>query len=85
MSFITRLPLDAALYDPAPGKEPEKRGPKRLKGARQPTLIQRLTEQSLCWQSLVITQWYNQKDKKVLVATGTALWYHSGMPPVAIR
>ena len=85
VSFITRLRLDAALYDPAPGKEPGKRGPKRLKGARQPTLIQRLTEQSLCWQSLVIAQWYNQKDKKVLVATGTALWYHSGMPPVAIR
>ena len=44
VSFITRLRLDAALYDPAFGKEPGKGGPRLLKGARQPTLIERLSD-----------------------------------------
>ena len=85
VSFITRLRLDAALYDPVFCRQPGKRGPNRLKGARQPTLTQRLEDRSMRWKSIVIAQWYNQKDKKVQVTTGTALWYHSGMTPVTIR
>ena len=29
-----------------------------------------------------MSQWYNGK---LLVATGTAVWYHAGIPPVPIR
>lgn len=85
VSFITRLRLDAALYDPVPQKKAGTRGRSRLKGARQPTLKQRLEDSVTRWRSVVVAQWYNQKDKKVLVATGTAIWYHSGMTPVMIR
>lgn len=85
VNFITRLRLDAALYNPAPQKKAGKTGRNRLKGARQPTLKKRLEDSATRWKTLVVAQWYNQKDKKVLVATGTAIWYHSGMIPVIIR
>ena len=83
--LITRLRLNAALYDPAPQRQPGQRGPKRLKGQRQPTLQQRLEDASTEWQAVTIAQWYDQKDKQVLVASGTALWYHVGVSPVALR
>src|SRR5262249_22243106 len=43
ITVITRLRLDAALYDPAPERQPGTVGRPRLKGARQPTLADRLT------------------------------------------
>ena len=85
VSFITRLRLDAALYDAAPARPPGKPGPNRLRGARQPTLLSRLEDKSTHWQSMTVEQWYNQRDKQVQVATGVAIWYHSGEVPVWIR
>jgi hypothetical protein len=84
--FITRLQLRAALYDPAPTqRRPGQRGPNPLKGVRQPNLKERLQDASTPWQLLTVEQWYGQSNKQLLVATGTALWYHVGTPPVAIR
>jgi hypothetical protein len=37
------------------------------------------------WQTLVFSHWYGYEEKTMQVATGTALWYHAGKPPVAIR
>lgn len=85
VSFITRLRLDAALYEPAPPRQRGRRGPNRLKGPRQPTLQQRLTDPATVWQTLTIAQWYSEKNKEVNVSSGTAIWYHSGMPPVQIK
>jgi len=33
---------------------------------------------------VVVSQWYNAQ-RTLLVATGTAVWWHSGIPPVPIR
>ena len=44
MTVVTRLRLDAALYDPAPPREPGTKGRPRVKGERQPTLAQRLLD-----------------------------------------
>jgi len=41
VTVVTRLRLDAALYDPAPEREAGTKGRPRLKGARQPTLAAR--------------------------------------------
>jgi hypothetical protein len=38
LTFITRLRLDAALYEPAPARVPGKPGRNRKKGNRLPTL-----------------------------------------------
>jgi len=83
--LISRLRLNAALYDPAAPRQPGQRGPDRLKGDRQPSLQQRLKNASTQWQPITIAQWYDQKDKQVLIASGTALWYHVGVSPVALR
>jgi hypothetical protein len=40
---------------------------------------------SLTWTSVVVSQWYNAQQRTLPVATGTAVWYHAGIPPVPIR
>jgi hypothetical protein len=81
---ITRLRLDAALYDPVPPRPPGTVGRPRKKGARQPTLAQRLADPATAWQPLTV-RWYGGHPRAIEVATGTAVWYHSGLPPVALR
>jgi len=84
VALITRLRLDAALYDPAPVRQPGTTGRPRKKGARQPTLLQRLVEPTTVWQRLSVA-WYGGGTRTVELASGTAVWYHTGLPPVAIR
>ncbi len=84
VTMVTRLRLDAALYDPAPPRDPGTTGRPRVKGARQPTLAQRLVDPQTEWQ-LVPVRWYGGSRREIEVATGTAVWYHSGLPPVPIR
>jgi hypothetical protein len=84
ITVITRLRLEAALYAPAPVRRRSQRGRSRLKGKRLRKLSERLKQahtrgrrHRLCW--------YGSQWRWLEVATGTAVWYHSGKPPVAIR
>jgi hypothetical protein len=85
VSLITRLRLDAALYDPAPARAPGQHGRPRKKGARRPTLQQMLTAPQTRWTRMTVTHWYGGEARVVEVCTETAVWYHGGLPPVAIR
>lgn len=82
---ITRLRLDAALYDFVPPRPKGKRGPKRKKGARLKNLQQLVDDPKTKWNKITIPQWYNHGAVELLVCTGTAIWYHSGMTPLPIR
>lgn len=82
--MVTRLRLDAALYDPAPVRKPGTNGRPRKKGARQPTLVQRLADPDTVWQRVTVA-WYGGTTRTVELASATAIWYHNGLPPVAIR
>jgi hypothetical protein len=82
---ITRLRLDAALYEPAPGRDPRHKGRPRRKGARLPTLAQRLTDPDSVWQTVTLPDWYGQGERMLEILHGTAVWYHSGLPTVPIR
>jgi hypothetical protein len=84
-SVITRLRLDAALYDPPPPRKPSTKGRPRLKGKRRPTLEAVLADERTQWTTLIVDQWYGEGPREVEVATDTAVWYHTGKPPVAIR
>lgn len=84
-SVMTRLRLDAALYDPPPDREPGTKGRPRLKGKRRPTLEAALADEKTPWTMLLVAQWYDEGPREVEVATDTAVWYHAGKPPVAIR
>jgi DDE superfamily endonuclease len=85
VSAVTRLRLDACLYDPPPAvREAGKRGPNPLKGKKQPKLAARLTDPTTQWQKHTLS-WYGGTTREMEIATGTALWYQSPIPPVAIR
>ncbi len=84
VTVVTRLRLDAALYDPAPARPPGTRGRPRLKGVRQPTLAQRVGNPATTWEAVTVP-WDGGQTAALDLATGTAVWYHSGLPPVALR
>jgi hypothetical protein len=84
VSLITRLRLDAALYDPAPPRDKGTKGAPRKKGARQPTLAQRLTDPATVWKAVTV-RWYGGTTRQVELASGTAVWYHSAKPVVPLR
>lgn len=84
VTLVTRMRLDAALYDPAPIREAAKRGRPAVKGKRQPTLAKRLADPATIWQTSTVS-WYGGINRSVEMATGTALWYHTGVAPVPIR
>ncbi len=83
VTLITRLRLDAALYDPAPPPT-GRHGRTHVKGARQPTLAERVADPATAWQ-VVMVQWYGGEERRVELASGTAVWDHSGMTPVPLR
>jgi len=84
-TVITRLRLDAALYGPAPPRRAGQVGRPRKKGQKLPKLEARLHDRTTKWTRVVVSHWYGRSSYALEVATGEALWYHCGMPPVALR
>ena len=82
--MITRLRLDAALYEPAKAT-PGKIGRPRKKGDRLPTLEKVAENRNTHWKRLVVKKWYGEKRRVIEITSQTAVWYHSGQPPVPIR
>lgn len=85
VTMITRLRVDAALYEPAPVRALRQTGRPRLKGKRLSTLQQVLLDVTTSWTAVTIAGWYREPQRTVEVASATAVWYHTGMPPVPIR
>jgi hypothetical protein len=84
MIAVTRLRLDARLFDP-PSERP---GSLRtlLTGARQPALRARLADRATVWRRVILsnrTRW--RSGRWIEYASGTAVWYHPGKPVVPIR
>ncbi|MEM9998976.1 MAG: hypothetical protein AAF809_14835 [Bacteroidota bacterium] len=85
LTVVARLRLDAALYHPAAPRHKGQIGRPRKRGARQPTLAAQLDDPATAWRYVRMSRWYGQQDYPVEVATGTAVWYHSGYPTVPLR
>ena len=84
VTLITRLRLDAALYEPAPARPAGQKGRPRCKGQRLPTLAERLTRADTVWKRVRV-RWYGGAWRWLEVASDQAVWYHSGLTPVALR
>ena len=84
LRFVSRLRLDAGLYDPPRPTPSGKSGPKPKKGARQVTLRERLTDLDAPWQPIKV-RWYGGIEREVEVLTETALWYVRGHDPLVLR
>jgi hypothetical protein len=85
ITVVTRLRLDAALYEPAPFRPPGTNGRPRKKGKRLPTLRHLLNHEATRWQRLSVPGWYGEGARLIEVCSRTAVWYHTGLPPVPIR
>ena len=85
ITVVTRLRLDAALYEPAPERRSGQNGRPRKKGTRLPTLAQVRDDVQTAWTSLTVSCWYSQTERQVEVVSQTAVWYHSGLAPVPVR
>jgi hypothetical protein len=85
MVCVTRLRLDAALYEPAPPRKPGTKGRPRKKGTRLPTLAQVLADPATSWQTVSVTNWYGTPERRLEICSQTAVWFHSGLPPVPLR
>jgi hypothetical protein len=84
VTYVSRLRLDAALYEPPLAARPDKRGPKAKKGARQPSLQARVTDPTTEWEKVSVA-WYGGTQRQVELASGTALWYTPGAEPLPLR
>jgi hypothetical protein len=85
LTCITRLRLDAALYEPAPPRKPGTVGRPRTKGARLPNLSDVLADERTRWVRVTVPGWYGQGERIVEVCSATAVWRHAGLPVVPIR
>lgn len=84
VTFITRLRLDAALFEPAPARRPGQMGRPRKVGQRLPTLKSLLDRPETAWEGIEV-HWYDGTVRTLEVASRTAVWYHRGKPCVPIR
>ena len=69
-------------------RSPQKRkgrGRPPIKGKRQKKLSAILRDRKVSWMRYRVSLWYGQNNRLVEIATGTALWYRSGVSPVSIR
>jgi hypothetical protein len=82
VTFVTRLRLDAALYEPAlpySGK-----GRPRKKGQRLPTLAQVLKAPDTRWTTVSLA-WYDGQVRDMQITSASAIWFHVGKTPLPMR
>ena len=84
VTLIARLRLDAALYAPAPPRQPGQNGRPPLKGERRPSLKTFLDQDQVTW-TVAAVAWYDGTTRIVELTSQTAVWYRSGKPAVPLR
>lgn len=84
VTLVSRLRLDARLYEfPAPVAA-GRRGPKPKKGKKLPALKTRLEEAQTEGDRATVA-WYGGERKSVRLLTGVCLWHTPGERPLPIR
>lgn len=83
--FVTRLRLDANLFEPPPERRSGQRGRPPKKGRKLPKLTQVLADPATVWTTIIMPEWYGGKRCRLDITSATAIWYHHGLPPLPIR
>ena len=81
---ITRLRLDANLFDFPPQRH-KGRGRRPIKGKPLKKLSAVIKDRKVSWKRYRVSLWYGRTNRLIEITTGTAMWYHAGVPPVPIR
>ena len=84
VTFITRLRLDAALYEPPPPRLHGQIGRPRVKGQRLPSLVELLDRDDVSWDSVSVA-WHDGTPRTLELCSRTAYWYRWSRTPVPIR
>ncbi len=84
-TVVARLRLDAHLCAPAPVRLPRQTGRPRLVGTRLPNLTTYANDPATPWTTCTVARWYGERDRPIQLLSATAVWYHTGLPPVPIR
>jgi hypothetical protein len=84
VTYVTRLRMDARLFDLPPERKPGTRGRKRVAGRRQPKAADRLTNPTTGWQTARVS-WYDGQPRQVQYVSEVALWYNTSKPPLLGR
>ena len=83
VKLVSRLRLDARLFDfPAPQPK-SKRGPKPKKGERQTQLSERLEDPETSWKKLKVTLYGT--EHLIEFITSVSLWHTPGQDPILLR
>lgn len=85
ITFVARLRLDAALYEPALPRRHGQIGRPRMKGERLPNLSTFAEDPDTEWAPITISGWYGARRRAVEVVSDTAIWYSTGLPAVPLR
>jgi hypothetical protein len=85
ITMVVRVRMDAALYAPAPERQPGTKGRPRKRGPRVPKLTEVITDPQTVWRRQVVACWYGERDRAIELTSGTAIWSNSGQPVVPIR
>jgi hypothetical protein len=83
--LVSRLVLNAQLYDAIPSQPKGKPGVKPKKGPRQPKLCDRLSDEATVWQTEEALPWYAGQTLAMDLTSGTALWHRDGEAALPIR
>lgn len=84
VTYVTRLQLNARLFDLPPEPAPTQRGRKRVVGQRQPKPSDYLTDPHTVWQTVTVN-WYDGQPRSLRCVSQVALWYTCGKPPLLGR
>lgn len=84
VTLISRLRLDASLFELLPDNLLITKGRKPKKGKKIITLKQQIKDNMIQWQEQQVT-WYGRQLKLVKFASGINLWHKSAEEPVKIR
>jgi DDE superfamily endonuclease len=82
--LITRLKMNARLYDFPPLDTPGKRGRKKTKGAKLFSFKEMIGMPDLGWTEIIV-EGYGKKKKKLKYISNTSLWGVDSFRPVPIR
>jgi hypothetical protein len=83
VTLISRLRLDAQLFEFPEVVPAGKRGRKPVKGKRI-HLKDLLNDPTQVWQPLTVN-WYGGEQKIIECLSFICLWYHAGEPPLTVR
>lgn len=85
ITMVVRFRMDARLFEPAPVRKPGTRGRPPKVGQRLPTLTQIAADPATLWVKHIFNNWYGEAMREIEIASGTAVWYHSGEGLVPLR